>query len=106
MKDNLTTKVSDETQSPAFLVGAVISRFFISDTLNLIKEQIGLELQLCDYFTGIKEMNGRKYFNVILLERTSESKDYDLLRRFAKKHKLISVEPNGLNRVSVFQNGL
>jgi len=27
MKDNLKTKVSDEAQSPAFLVGAVIVRF-------------------------------------------------------------------------------
>ena len=30
MKDNLTTKVSDEAQSPAFLVGAVISRAFVN----------------------------------------------------------------------------
>jgi hypothetical protein len=31
MKDNLTTNVPDEAQNPAFLVGAVISRFSIDD---------------------------------------------------------------------------
>lgn len=84
----------------------VISRFSISDTLDLIKEQTGLELDLCDYFTGIKEHNGRKYFNVILSQRTSESKEYVIIKRFADKYKLISVEPNGLKRVAVFQNFL
>ena len=84
----------------------VISRFSIPDILKLIKEQTGLKLELCDYFTGTKEHNGRKYFNVILPQRTSESKDYDTLKRFADKYKIISVEPNGLNRVAIFQNGL
>lgn len=70
--------------------------------LDLIKEQIGLELNLCDYFTGIKEHNGQKYFNVILSQRTSESQDFDKLKRFAEQYKLIKVEPNGLKRVAVF----
>ena len=96
----------DLAQKPSFCQTPVISRFSIPETLELIKEQTGLELDLCDYFTGIKEHNGRKYFNVILSQRTSESKDYDLLKRFADKYKLISVEPNGLKRVAVFQNGL
>ena len=74
--------------------------------LDLIKEQIGLELNLCDYFTGIKEHNGQKYFNVILSQRTSESKEYEELERFADKYKLIAVEPNGVNRVAIFQNDL
>jgi len=72
----------------------------------LIKEQTGLELGLCDYFTGIKEHNGSKYFNVILPKRTSESNEYDILKRFADKYQLISVEPNGLKRVAVFENVL
>ena len=80
--------------------------FSIPETLELIKEQTGLNLELCDYFTGIKEHNKRKYFNVILPQRTSESKEYGILKRFADKYKLISVEPNGLKRVAVFQNGL
>lgn len=96
----------DLTQNPSFCQTLVISRFSIAETLELIKEQTGLELNLCDYFTGIKEHNGRKYFNVILSQRTSESKEYDTLKRFADKYKVISVEPNGLKRVAIFQNGL
>lgn len=84
----------------------VMNRFSVTETLELIKEQIGLKLELCDYFTGIKEHNGRKYFNIILRQRTSESKEYDTLKRFSDKYKKISVQPNGLNRVAVFQNGL
>ena len=84
----------------------VISRFSIPETLEMIKQQTGLKLELCDYFTGIKKYNGRRYFNVFLSQRTSESKDYDILKRFADKYKMISVEPNGLKRVAVFQNGL
>ena len=100
-KQNINTAMK-----PIFCKAPAISRFSISETLEMIKEQTGLELELCDYFTGIKEHNGRKYFNVILSQRTSESKEYDTLKRFADKYKLISVEPNGLKRVAVFQNGL
>ena len=96
----------DLAQKPSFCQTPVISRFFVPETLELIKEQTGLNLELCDYFTGIKDHNGRKYFNVILSQRTSESKEYDTLKRFSEKYKLISVEPNGLKRVAVFQNGL
>jgi hypothetical protein len=96
----------DLARKPSFCQAPVISRFSIPETLELIKEQTGLKLELCDYFTGIKEHNKRKYFNVILPQRTSESKEYDILKRFADKYKLISVEPNGLKRVAVFQNGL
>lgn len=74
----------------------------IPEIMELIKHQTGLRLELCDYFTGVREHNGREYFNVILSQRTSESKEYDTLKRFADKYKLISVEPNGLKRVSVF----
>ena len=96
----------DLAHKPSFCQTPVISRFSIPEILELIKEQTGLKLELCDYFTGIKEHNSRKYFNVILSQRTSESKDYDTLKKFAYKYKLISVEPNGLKRVAVFQNGL
>lgn len=98
--------MSNKNTERLFCQTPVISRFSIPETLELIKGQIGLKLELCDYFTGIKEHNGRKYFNVILSQRTSESKDYDTLKRFTDKYKLISVEPNGLKRVAVFQNGL
>lgn len=78
----------------------------ILHTLQLIKEQTGLDLNPCDYFTGIKELNGEKYFNVILKQRISESNEYIILKRFETKYKLIRVEPNGLKRVSIFFNDI
>jgi hypothetical protein len=75
-------------------------------TIEFIEKQTGLTLSLCDYFTGIKEHNGIKYFNVLLSQRTSESIDYDLLKRFADKYKIVSVEPNGLKRVAIFLNAI
>jgi hypothetical protein len=74
----------------------------IKKTLSLIKEQIGLDLSLCNYFTGIKEYNGERYFNITLSQRTSESKDFEKLKRFAEQYKLIRIEPNGLKRIAVF----
>ena len=103
---NIESTNIDLEKKHSFCQTPVISRFSIPETLELIKEQTGLQLELCDYFTGIKEHNGRKYFNVILSQRTSESKEYEVLKRFADKYKLISVEPNGVKRVAVFQNDL
>lgn len=76
----------------------------IAGILELIKKQTGIELQLCDYFAGIKEHNGKKYFNVILKERNSESKEFELLKRFSKQYKIIDIEPNGLNRLAIIIN--
>jgi hypothetical protein len=78
--------------------------FSIPETLELIKKNTGLDLKLCNYFTGIKEHNKKKYFNIILTQKTSESKECQILKRFADKYKLISLEPNGLNRISIFEN--
>jgi len=74
----------------------------IQKTLKLIKEQTGLDLKLCPDFTGIKQHKCQKYFNVVLKERTSESKEFDKLKKFANKYKLIDIEPNGLTRVAIF----
>jgi hypothetical protein len=74
----------------------------INETLDLIKKQTGLDLQLCDYFTGIKENEKGKYFNVVLKNHVSDSKEFDLLQKFADKYKLISVRPNGYKRIAIF----
>ena len=103
---NIKSTNVDLSQKPSFCQTSVTILFSIPETLEMIKEQTGLELKLCDYFTGIKEYNGRKYFNVILSQRTSESKEYDILKRFADKYKLVLIEPNGLKRVAIIQNGL
>lgn len=76
----------------------------VAETLEMIKEQTGLELQLCDYFTGVKELGGRQYFNVVLNHRVSESQEFIALTRWAGKYQTISVEPNGVNRVAIFFN--
>lgn len=74
----------------------------IQKVLDFIKSQIGLKLTPDSDFSGIKMHNGKKYFNVILNQRTSESDEFNLLDRFAKKGKLLKVEPNGLDRVAIF----
>ena len=76
----------------------------IQKTLQLIKENTGLALNLCDYFTGIKECAKGKYFNIVLPEKICESKDYVTLQRVSKKYGLIKVEPNGVRRVAVFSS--
>ena len=76
----------------------------ILETLKLIKEKTGLDLMLCDYFTGLKKSGDRNYFNIILSERTSESLEFTKLKVFTNKLSLISVEPNGLKRVAIFIN--
>ena len=76
----------------------------IDKTLKYIKEQVGLDLKPCPYFKGVKELEGEKYFNVVLNEKTSESKDFDLLYRFSNKYKTIRVEINGVKRVAIFVN--
>lgn len=74
----------------------------ITEVLEAIKEQLGLDLKLCDYFTGVKELGGKQYFNVVLNKRVSESQDFTTLKRFSDKYKSINVEPNGINRVAIF----
>ena len=74
----------------------------ITDKLKAIKLYTGLELIPCDYFTGIRECNGLKYFNVILNERVSESLVYVKLLRLNNTSLLLKVEPNGLKRVAIF----
>lgn len=48
----------------------------IEVTLTHIKEKTGLKLLPCDYFKGLQELSGKPYFNVVLNEQTSESKDF------------------------------
>lgn len=73
----------------------------IIDILELIKKQTGLELKLCDYFTGMHTYKGNNYFNIITKKRISESSEYILLERFANKFNKITIEPNGLKRIAI-----
>lgn len=75
----------------------------IQDVRKLIKEQIGLDLKVADE-ERIKKLHGRKYFNAFLNERVSESKEFDLLKNFADKYKIIDIEPNGFKQIAIFFN--
>jgi len=70
--------------------------------LSYIKDQIGLDLELCDKFTEIKTFNGKPYFNVLLNDRVFESNQMTALERLASKSNVISeIQPNGVNRVAI-----
>ena len=72
------------------------------EILAYIKEQVGLDLLLCEYFTEIREYNGKPYFNVILDNRVSESQQYIKLERLALYSSVISeIQPNGVTRIAI-----
>ena len=74
----------------------------ILETLQLIKHHTGLELTLCDYFTGIRKSPKGEHFNVVLKEPIFCSNTHTVLERFAKQYGLIQVEPNGYKRLAIF----
>lgn len=84
----------------------------IVDTLELIKEQIGMTLTPCPHFTGVKTYNGKEYFNVILPSRVYDpaahrrSEQYRELESFAHHTGLIAIQPNGIDRVAIFPKPL
>lgn len=88
-------RVLDEGKTPK-------ENALIEGVLGTIKEQIGLELEPCPYFKGVYYYMGRRYFNVELKERCSESQDYVKLQRWANAYEMVKLEPNGVNRVAVF----
>ena len=76
----------------------------IESTLILIKKMVGVDLKLCEHFTGIKDSIKGKYFNVELNEKVSESKEYVKLIQVSKKYKIFNIEQNGLKRLAIFPN--
>lgn len=76
----------------------------IEKVLKTIKLQTGLDLTLDTHFSGLFTHKGQKYFNIELQRPVSESKEYDLLQKFANKTKMIRIEPNGAKRIAIFFN--
>ena len=74
----------------------------ITQTLTLIEQQTGLRLHLCDHFTGVRHFNNKPYFNIVLKEKISESLDYNKLKMWSEKYKILQIENNGLKRIAVF----
>lgn len=74
----------------------------VTDKVAEIKEQVGIDLTLCEDFAGIHWHKNKRYFNVITEEPVHESKVYDALLRLTKKGVISSVEPNGVKRLAIF----
>ena len=75
----------------------------MEEMLKEIKVQTGLILTPDKYFVGYQKGN---YFNVIVKDRVSESKEYQALKRFVTNSKTFyKVEANGLHRVAIFFKG-
>ena len=85
-----------------FLTFVENQKDMIAKTLELIKHHTGIELQLCDYFTGVQKSYHGSYFNVILKDPLFASRDHTILERFANQYGLIKVEPNGYKRLAIF----
>lgn len=73
----------------------------IEKMLCEIKELTGLSLVTCDYFTGLKNHNGKQYFNIMIDSPVYISKEYDALSSISRKYKKFSVEPCGHKRLSI-----
>lgn len=76
----------------------------INKILDLIEAQTGLKLTLCDHFTGLRSNGEKPYFNVIVRDRVCQSKEFAKLVRFSNSTKLVTVEPNGVNRIAIYTN--
>jgi hypothetical protein len=74
----------------------------IETSLQMIKEQTGLNLKLDAHFSGIKEHKSKKYFNVELDTPVFCSTEYNRLLAYSSKYKTIKVEPNGQKRLAIF----
>ena len=74
----------------------------ISDKISEIKKFSGVELVADDYFKGIYEANGKKYFNVEIKDRVSESNIISKLQGAIKSKVISKVEPNGVKRLAIY----
>ena len=77
----------------------------IESVIKSVKEIFGIELTLCDYFTGIRTLDstGEIYFNIVLDERISHSsKEFNFLNKLVKYGIINRFDQNGLKRVALF----
>lgn len=75
---------------------------FITNTLKKIKDQTGLELKLCDCFTGVSYLDGAPYFNVVLEQRLNYNNPVmNTLERYFKQYGGFRIEPNGVHRLAI-----
>jgi len=102
MKDNLTTNVSDEAESPAFLVGAVNSCPYFAAKNTIMNELI-----------RIAKLPPTNTFNGTLIRIGNINKMVDILIELRKIKKGINPTPsfatggfvNGVNADKIFLDG-
>lgn len=70
----------------------------IDKVLKWIEKQIGLKLELCDYFTGLR---AGTCFNVMLKDKALE---YAKLERLTRYKLIKDVQIAGVKRVAIFIN--
>ncbi len=77
--------------------------FSVNELGAYIEEQTGLILTPCDSFSGLKQHQGRSYYNFLVNDRFSESQEVlQLLRLADTSSRVYKIESNGLNRVAIF----
>jgi hypothetical protein len=75
----------------------------INQVLTHIKDQIGIELELDEYFSGLQTYKKETFFNVELEKPTFQSHEADKLRVLATQSRLITdIRVNGYKRLAVF----
>jgi hypothetical protein len=73
----------------------------IQSTLEYIKNQLGIDLVLCDYFTGLRKFNDQYYFN-IEVEKKDEDRTIPALKRLSREYGVIKdIQSNGVTRWAV-----
>lgn len=74
----------------------------IDEVMQQIKDHTGLNIILCDHFTGIRNYATREGFNVILNEDICASREYGVLERLTKTGIISGIESNGVRRVVLY----
>jgi len=82
-------------------MSTTITEPLIEETLKYVKDMLNIDLTLCDYFTGIREFQGDKYFN-IEVEKKYDDPTINALKRLSKQYgKIKDLQPNGVTRWAI-----
>jgi len=75
----------------------------MSNLVDYLKESVGINVKLCEYFAGIRNNANKKYINIIFKDRLWASKEYDILSQYIAKYKtnFSYIEPNGVRRAAL-----
>ena len=84
------------------MVSEELQNAIIDENLNKINNELNLDLKLCNYFTGLRELNEGEYYFNVLLDNEIATKEYnELIERIESLNFISKVEPNGVTRVAI-----